>query len=124
MWFPANKTNAAFMVPGRHRTYVALDRREEELVGSVLHEAKHHAQDWAGTVRGRDAEPEAEAFAAKWARAVWAAFRWSDGSAYRVVIRRSRPPWYDVSRGDVVLAEGSCFHYNSFRRGASWHRVS
>ena len=123
MWFPANRTNAAFMVPGRHRTYVALDRRGQELVKSVLHEAKHHSQDWAGTVRDCDAEPEAAEFAERWVGAVLAAFRWTDGWASRVVVRTG-PPFRDVPRGHVVLSEGGLFNYNSFNKGNSWSRVS
>ena len=108
------------MRPGQHTVWLALDARNVDLCESVLHECCHIAQVTRKTIRAAGAEAEAVAFASRWGRAVMAAHSLSGGDSSRVVVRKTRRPWYDVPAGSVVLHRGGCYGHNPFNSGPSW----
>ena len=120
-WFLPDGVKRGYVLPGEHTTFLALDYGGEDLVRTCLHEAAHHRQvaDHRPVV-----EPEAEAFAASWSRAVERAFSWSEGQTQRVQIREGQPPFRDIPKGHVVLARGALFNFNPGNKGDSWHCIA
>lgn len=123
-WFLPRGRTSAFMNPGRHKVHLSLDLRGEKLARAALHEAKHFAQDNPKAVGMED---DAETFARRWAGAVKAAHRATDGESYRVHLTDARrPPFYKGDgcyvRGDVVLSRSTAqaFHYNPRNTGEPW----
>jgi len=116
---------AAYIVPGSAVTFVASDLHGEQLARAILHESKHHGQD---DPRSPTAEAQAEAFAAKWAPAVWAAYRQTGGQAHRVRITRNRRPPFTGPHGDgaVVLQRhaGRAWTLNRRNTGNPWMPIA
>jgi len=124
-WFVPDGKAAGYVVPGRHQIHLALDGQGLDLIATVLHEAKHLGQVFERRRQNAETEAEAIEFGRRWAKAVEAAYRWSDGNPTRVK-RGDRPPPYppgEHQAGDIAMYDGRAYVYLPHAKTSAWQRI-